>query len=206
MPKRHLIYLHGRIVQDQQSARPHSERFGYYELDAIRKALARPGFVLAADIRPKAATPSESADKVAAQERALIAAGIAPDRITVVGGSMGGYIALMASTRLQEKDLRFVVMGGCLAANARTMREEEGRSLAGRLLSIREESDDLGGPCETWNPASAAGTPLEGREIVLHTGLGHGFLYRPLPEWLEPVLAWSNGLSLEASGPGSGNR
>jgi hypothetical protein len=29
------------------------------------------------------------------------------------------------------------------------------------------------------------------REIVLRTGLGHGFLYRPLPEWMTPALAWA---------------
>ncbi len=29
------------------------------------------------------------------------------------------------------------------------------------------------------------------REIVVHTGLGHGFLYRPLPEWLNPVVEWA---------------
>ena len=109
---------------------------------------------------------------------------------------MGGYIALMASARLQQKDVRFVILGGCLIANAKAMRGEEGQSLAGRLLSIREESDDLGGPCATWDPVSAAsaGAPLlDGHEIVLHTGLGHGFLYRPLPEWLEPAMAWASG-------------
>ena len=29
-PTRHLIYLHGRIVQEEQSVRPVSPRFGTY--------------------------------------------------------------------------------------------------------------------------------------------------------------------------------
>jgi hypothetical protein len=28
---------------------------------------------------------------------------------------------------------------------------------------------------------------------VLDTGLGHGFLFRPVPEWVEPVVAWARG-------------
>jgi hypothetical protein len=28
------------------------------------------------------------------------------------------------------------------------------------------------------------------REIVLRTGLGHGFIYRPLPEWVNPAVEW----------------
>ncbi len=32
------------------------------------------------------------------------------------------------------------------------------------------------------------------QEIRLTTGLEHGFLYRPLVEWIEPALAWAEGL------------
>jgi hypothetical protein len=27
--------------------------------------------------------------------------------------------------------------------------------------------------------------------MVLHTGQHHGFLYRPLPEWVEPLVAFA---------------
>jgi hypothetical protein len=37
----------------------------------------------------------------------------------------------------------------------------------------------------------ASGVPASVRELVLETGLRHGFLYRPLPEWVEPVVEWS---------------
>lgn len=30
------------------------------------------------------------------------------------------------------------------------------------------------------------------RELVLDTGLRHGFLYRPLPAWVEPVARWAD--------------
>jgi hypothetical protein len=35
---RYVIYLHGRIVQEQQTRRPRSDRFGYYELEKILDA------------------------------------------------------------------------------------------------------------------------------------------------------------------------
>jgi hypothetical protein len=38
---------------------------------------------------------------------------------------------------------------------------------------------------------------LHGRIVVLHTGLGHGFLYEPLPEWMQPTLEWAGGASSE---------
>ena len=189
-PARHLIYLHGRIVQEEQSARPVSPRFGAYELEAIREAFKARGFELTSEIRPRTASVSESADRVVAQVRTLLASGVAAERITIVGGSMGASIAFAASARLNDPRLRFALLGGCPLENVRAVAAEEGRPPAGRLLVIHEKSDDTGPPCAKWEP-EALPKPSELREIVLDTGLGHGFLYRPLPEWLEPVVDWA---------------
>jgi dienelactone hydrolase len=188
---RYLIYLHGRIVQEQQSARPRHPQFGYYELEAIKKALREQGFVVSADIRPKEASLSASADVVVEQVRRLLGTGVPADRITVVGASMGGVIAMMASARLQNPDLRFCILGGCLHEGARQILKGEGKGLSGHVLSIREASDDLGGPCAAWNVEVESRPPLVGREIVLHTGKSHGFLYQPLAEWVRPTVAWA---------------
>ena len=189
---RHVIYLHGRIVQDQQSARPRSERFGFYELDAIKDALRRRGFSVSGGIRPKAMTESEAADRVVEDVRGLLGRGVPPDHVTVVGASMGGAIALLASARLQNPDLRFCILGGCLSRSMAELRAGEGRIPSGHVLSIREASDDVVGECGTWS-AALASLALRAREIVLTTGRSHGFLYQPLPEWVEPVVRWANG-------------
>jgi pimeloyl-ACP methyl ester carboxylesterase len=186
---RHVIYLHGRIVQEQQSARPESPRFGFYELDKIVAALRQPGFTVTSSIRPRAATVSESADAVVKQVRQLLASRVAPDHVTVVGVSMGGGIAMLASARLQEANVRFAVLGVCLSENALSIPKTEGKALAGRILAIREKTDDIVGPCADWTPAMNKGS-LDAREIVLSTGLSHGFIYRPLPEWANPVINW----------------
>ena len=188
---RHLIYLHGRIVQERQSARPRNEKFGYYELEKILDAFRAKGFVVTGEIRPKATSESAGADRVVAQVRRLLDSGVPASRITVVGASMGAGIAMLASARLQNPDVKFCTMGACLSENARRIGEAEGKRLAGRFLSVREESDEYTKGCPPFraDPASKA---VSAREIVLHTGLDHGFLYRPLPEWINPAAEFAN--------------
>jgi pimeloyl-ACP methyl ester carboxylesterase len=189
---RHLIYLHGRIVQEEQNARPKHPQYGYYELDAILDTFRKRGFVVHGGIRPKAATVSESADKVVAEVRRLIESGVPADRIVVVGASMGASIAFLASVRLQNPDLSFAVLGACLSANVRQLVADEGRGPGGRVLSIREASDGVEGSCPPWTADSGKEWSVRGQEIVLETGLAHGFLYRPLPEWVNPLVEWAS--------------
>ncbi len=188
---RYLIYLHGRIVQEQQSARPRHARFGHYELEKILDAFRRRGFIVNGEIRPKPAPVSDSADRVVEQIRQLLESGVPADRITVVGASMGAAVALLASARLQNPDVRFCVLGACLSESVRGLLVEEGKGPSGHLLSIREASDDSSGPCPPWKNDAGSRSRLFAREIVLNTGLSHGFLYRPLPEWVGPVAEWA---------------
>jgi pimeloyl-ACP methyl ester carboxylesterase len=188
--ERHLIYLHGRIVQEQQSPRPRHPEFGYYELEQILAAFRERGFVVSGGIRPKDASLGVSADRVVEQVRGLLASSVSASRITVVGGSMGGAIALRASLRLQNPALRFCVLGACMSQSVPLLLSEHGAKPAGRFLAIRERSDETSEPCPAWSgdPDAAA---LVVRELLLDTGLRHGFLYRPLREWVDPVIDWA---------------
>ena len=188
---RHLIYLHGRIVQDQQSARPQHPRFGYYEMEAILGAFRKRGLAVTGEIRPKSASVAESADRVVEQVRHLLDSGAPASHVTVVGASMGAAIALEAAARLQQPGLRFAVLGACLSGSVRDILAREARGPSGHVLSVREASDELTEPCPSWKTEPGRLPALEAREIVLHTGLGHGFLYRPLPEWVNPVAEWA---------------
>jgi hypothetical protein len=144
---RHLIYLHGRIIQEQQNARPHSPEFGYYELEKILAAFRSRGLIVTGEIRPKAATVSDSANRVVEQVRELVKKGVPADHVSVVGGSMGASITMLASVRLQNPDMRFVMLGACPVEGARDLRKEEGKGPAGHILSIREASDDMTSAC-----------------------------------------------------------
>jgi pimeloyl-ACP methyl ester carboxylesterase len=188
---RHLIYLHGRIVQDQQSARPKHPEWGYYELEQILATFRDRGFVVSGEIRPKDATLDGSAERVALQVRALRASGVPLERITILGGSMGGAIALRAALVLQEKDLRVAVLGACLSLTVPGLAKEYGRAPAGRMLTIRDTSDETSEPCPAWKDDPARYPSLRAREVVIATGQSHGFLYRPLPEWVEPFVEWA---------------
>jgi pimeloyl-ACP methyl ester carboxylesterase len=188
-PERILVYLHGRIIQESQRERPRHPEFGVYEYPAILEAFRARGFDVWAGIRPVSAGFDQEAGRVAAQVRALIASGVPAERITVVGASMGGGIALLASARLDESEVRFAVLGVCLAESVPRIALSEGRGPVGRVLAIREASDELTADCPAWS-AEVAG--LVARELVLDTGLRHGFLYRPLPVWVEPVARWAD--------------
>ena len=187
---RHVIYLHGRIIQETQSSRPQHPRFGRYELDEILEAFRDRGFEVTGEIRPKSASFSDSADRVATQVRQLLDSGVTAENVMVVGGSMGGAMALLVSTRLQQPDVRFGILGACMSGIVGGFGTSEGQGPAGRVLSIREKSDDFTEPCPPW---SGEREGLVVREIVLETGLAHGFLYRPLPEWVDPVVEWAGG-------------
>lgn len=198
---RHLIYLHGRIVQQTQSARPHHPQYGFYEMDKILGAFRDRGFAVSGEIRPKDEALSDSVDRVVEQVRGMLVSGVRAADITVVGASMGGEIALLTSARLQNHDLRFCVLGVCLADSARRIVAETGKGPSGRVLSIREASDELNRGCPAWKNDLQTPPVLVARELVLNTGLGHGFLYRPLPEWMDPVVDWA---SDEPDQPGPG--
>ena len=194
-PSRHVVYLHGRIVQGEQSSRPQHPEYGYYEMDKILDTFRGKGFVTSGEIRPKSATVSDSADRVVEQVRQLLESGVPADHVTVVGGSMGGAIALVASSRLQNPEVRFSVMGTCLSSSVQSLVENEGKSPVGYVLAIREASDEVTASCSPWKDNSGSSSPLVAREIVLETGLRHGFLYRPIPAWVDPVVEWASGKS-----------
>jgi len=188
---RHLIYLHGRIVQDQQMARPKHKEWGYYELEKILATFRERGFTVSGDIRPKEATLDQSADRVAGQVRSLRTAGVPLERITVVGASMGAAIAFRASERLAEPGLRVAVLGACFSSTVEAIAKEYRRPPAGRFLTIRDTSDETSEPCAAWRDDATRYPSLRAREVVIHTGQSHGFLYRPLPEWVEPLMEWA---------------
>jgi hypothetical protein len=181
---RYLFYLHGRIVQDQ-GRKAVSPQFGSYEYDEILRSFVSEGFVVISEVRPRGAEPSAYADRIVAQIRRLMDAGVPARNITVVGASMGGSMAMLVSSHLAARDVGYVLLGSC-GEGAPT--ELDG-SLHGDVLSIYEASDAIGRSCEAVFERSR---DLGRRaEIRISTGRRHGFLYRPLPEWMAPAVRWA---------------
>ena len=181
---RYCYYLHGKIVEDLG---PHgvSPRFGAYDYPGIVAALETEGLAVISEVRPANTDPSAYADRLVAEIRARIGAGIPASRITLLGSSKGAVIASLVSARLHEEDVRYVF----IAYPAPALLRQIGGDLSGEVLSIYESSDDIGHSCSSALKDSASLRRFE--EIRLETGLGHGIQFRPLAEWLGPAVAWA---------------
>lgn len=182
--ERHVIYLHGAIIE-QQGPEAVSERFGRYDYAGILASFRDSGAQVVSETRPRDTDVAAYADKVVAQVEELIESGIPPSQITVVGASKGAIIATLVSARLHNPRVRYVLMAAC---NDWLVDKHDPR-LTGEVLSIYEHSDELAGSCKTIADRSAGLSRFE--EIRLDTGLAHGFLYRPLPQWVAPAIGWS---------------
>lgn len=181
---RWLIYLHGAIVEHQGRGAV-SPDFGRYEYDGILAALAARGFQVIAEIRsPESA--SGFAKRVAAQVRRLREGGVPAERIVLLGASKGGGLAIEAANLVGHPGLSVVTLAGCGPAQ-----QALAPALRGRLLAIRDEPDRFQPDCR---PLLASARDLtSGRELVLHLGVDHGLVYRPLEEWVNAVEAWVRG-------------
>lgn len=182
---RYLFYLHGRIVEE--SRRPVSPQYGPYEYDEILNTFKSKGFVVISEQRRKGTDVEEYAVKVAEQVRQLLKAGVPPRNITVVGASQGSFIGMLASTNLKNRDVKFVFIAGCAAEPGFLDMVD----LHGNVLSIYEQSDRAG-TCEKFR-ADATGI-AKYEELQLKTGLRHGFIYRPMTEWVDATISWARGL------------
>ena len=182
--RRWLFYVHGRILE-QQGREAESPDFGRYEYDAILKAFAERGFEVVSEVRTEQGSEGFPA-RLAGQVRRLRKAGVPAERITVVGASKGGFLALAAAAELQHPGLSFVVLAGCGDATV-----EMGPRLRGRVLSIYDQPDRFTPSCLATFQAAPLLTTA--RELTLTLGHDHGLLYRPYPEWLEPAARWARG-------------
>lgn len=185
-PQRIIYYLHGKIIEDQGPAAV-SDRFGPYQYAQILSALRRDGAEVTSEIRPADTNVRSYAKALADEISGRIASGADPSSITVIGASKGGVIAALVATELGQPGVRYVLLAACNDQ----MRAALDPKLSGHVLSIYERSDEIAGSCNTVRAQSPA--VAEYREVVLSTGLGHGFLYRPLDAWIDPALRWSRG-------------
>ena len=68
---------------------------------------------------------------------------------------------------------------------------DQSLTIAGRVLSIYEASDEMGLSCQPLFSRSSRASVF--KEIRLETGLAHGEFYIPRPEWVDPTVKWALG-------------
>ncbi len=184
---RYIFYLHGRIIEEE-GAEAVSPEFGKYEYAEILDTLADRGFIVISEVRAKNTDVKQYAQKVAGQVNALLKAEVPPGNITVAGASKGGAITHRISSVLHNKDLNFVLLAGC----GEGYHEGFEVDLVGNVLSVYDYKDNKGaGSCAGFFAKSKGLN--QHKEIELKLGLGHGILYRPMEEWVEPTIEWASG-------------
>ena len=183
---RYVIYLHGRIVEEAGRRATHPD-FGVYEYDAILDSLRHAGLTVLSEQRPKGTDSDVFAARVVRQVDSLIARGVSPSTITVMGFSKGGWIAILASSVLNNPSVSFVFMAAC----GPWAFEKPDLHVTGRMLSIYETSDSLGVSCAPMFARRGSGSVT--REIALSEGRQHGTFFQPRAAWLVPAAAWARG-------------
>ena len=180
----YLFFLHAKIVEDQ-GIHPTSPKYGVYEYEEILKTFKNKGFVVISEARSKDTAPEPYAAKLVGQINALLKAGVPPKKITILGASKGAVIAMLTSSRLKNKDVNFVIMSNCNDWVDRNFNID----LHGNILSIYDVNDEFGQSCQKFFD-KATGTNRR-HEIELKIGAGHGVLFKPLKEWVDPVIEWA---------------
>lgn len=185
---RYLIYISGYIVH-AGNLRPTSPRFGIYEYEKILETFRQKGFIVISEARKQSSELEPNATTVAGQIDRLLKDGVPPQQITIVGASQGAWIAMLASTQVKNQNLNFVLLGSCAADDGLLKIVD----LHGKVLFISERTD-LPGSCERFR-ADATGLS-EYKFLEINTGQKHGFLFRPLEDWIGPTIDWAQRRSI----------
>lgn len=127
------------------------------------------------------------ANQVVHQIDSLLQKGTKPSNITVVGASKGGYIAQYVSSIANNPELNFVFIGASFSGGPFPE-----MNFSGKILCISEKSDE-GAVSFQERIQNYKATVKKFREIELHTGMRHGFLFKALQEWITPTVAWAKG-------------
>lgn len=185
--QKYVFFLHNMFLELKPLGEKHPE-YGRVEYNEVLAAYRKRGFTVLSEIRPQGTDGKEYAKKIARQADSLVKAGVPPSHITVVGTSKGGYIAMQVSSMLHNSSVNYVFIGCCYKS---MLAEDPSLNVCGNILSIYEESDNTE-TCNTIKEASKCNIPHY-KELLLHTGMKHGFLYKANKEWLEPSMKWADG-------------
>ncbi|RLE30501.1 MAG: alpha/beta hydrolase [Acidobacteria bacterium] len=180
----YLIYLHGAIIEDQ-GMQPTHPQWGTYHYAEILQAFADRGFTVISEARPAGTRPDVYADHVIGQIRHLLDGGVPENRVTIVGFSKGGVIALLASRIIARENVTWIIQGGCGPWLERFPEFVPG----GRVLSQIDQADDVAQSCADLFTRMPEGAVFD--ENTLELGSGHGAFYKVSPEWFEPAVEWA---------------
>lgn len=186
--ERFLFFLHNRFLETHALNEVHPT-YGRTEYQEILNEFMNAGFKVISEKREGNVNARSYAIQVVVQIDSLISLGIKPNQITVVGTSKGGYIAQYVSTLAIQPDLNFVFIASYRNTDIETLPDI---NYCGNILSIYEKTDPYGVSSIARKEASSCQIKHY-QEVELNTGLGHGFLFKPLKAWIVPTIKWAKG-------------
>lgn len=163
--------------------------YGRTEYNEIIAEFEKSGLKIISEKRNGNVNAREYAIGIVSQIDSLIKNGTKPKNITVAGTSKGGYIAQYVSTLANNPNLNFVFIANFRNSDITNIPEI---NYCGNILTIYEKSDPFGVSALERKKTSTCEIKHY-KEIELNTGMGHGFLFKPLKEWIEPTIEWANG-------------
>ncbi|MDT0675745.1 alpha/beta hydrolase [Autumnicola musiva] len=183
---RHIFFLHNRFLETHALNEAHPD-FGLVEYQEIISRFTKSGFTVISEKRNGNVNARDYAFTVLTDIDSLIRHGVEPQKITVVGTSKGGYIAQYVSTLANNPDLNFVFIGSFRNGDIQNIPEI---NYCGNILTIYEKSDPFG-VSAIERKATSNCEIKHFKEVELNTAMGHGFLFKPLKEWIEPTIEWA---------------
>jgi hypothetical protein len=183
---RYIFFLHNKFIEEHEVWEKHPS-YGQSAYKEITDRFKKDGFIVLSEKRRAGTDPKNYAGPVAAQIDSLLHTGVAPSNITIVGTSKGGYIAQYVSDISRNPALNFVFIGSSFQDD---MKDEPDIKLYGRVLSIIEASD-TGQIALSKQLRFKESDIKKFKEITLHTGLHHGFLFKALDAWILPTEKWA---------------
>ncbi|SEL52473.1 hypothetical protein SAMN04487910_2719 [Aquimarina amphilecti] len=185
---RYIFFLHNRFLEEHDLDELHPE-FGRTEYNEIIDEFKKNGLKVISEKRNGNVNAREYSVGIVNQIDSLIKIGVGPKRITVIGTSKGGYIAQYVSTLSNNQDLNFVFIASFRNSDIENIPEI---NYCGNVLTIYEKSDSFGVSALERKKTSRCEIK-HFKEIELNTGMGHGFLFKPLKEWINPSVKWAYG-------------
>jgi hypothetical protein len=185
---RFVFFFHNRFLEEHELNELHPE-YGRTEYNEIIAEFEKSGFKVISEKRNGNVNARDYAVGIVSQIDSLIKIGVEPQKITIVGTSKGGYIAQYVSTLANNQNLNFVFIASFRNSD---MQDIPDINYCGNILNIYEKSDPFG--VSALQREKTSNCELKHfKEIELNTGMGHGFLFKPLKEWIEPTINWANG-------------
>lgn len=184
--KQYIFFLHNKFLEEHALNEKHS-RYGIAEYQQIINKLKDKNTIIISEKRKSNTDPKCYAQKVKIQIDSLIAKGISPNNISVVGTSQGGYIAQYISYFVKKTQLKFVIIGASFKNDE--MNKDAKFKLYGKFFSITEKSDTNQLSLSKQNRFIESNIEYF-KEIELDTGLNHGFLFKALDQWILPTKKW----------------